>query len=707
MNRKIYGIFIMALFITTVIIPALEIKTDENDSVHANVVLPSGEIKTDEVDSVLVNELNVPINSFDITNNDYNSDPYEIYVGQHWQLTITVYWDPPDPYRPISLWVDYGTLPTGATFPECVSGTGEVSGVLDWTPVAGQEGSYYITFYMGESCYEPLGYFTVQVNVISEHDCNPSIYVRNYVKDPDSGEWRDFSSAYEPLDVTIGSNVEFKILMYNDGEPLLGPLEVDYLMQDGLEFVSADPPPSSGMSWDNLGNIEPGETMEIIIQATAVGEDCHTYFTKVIVIAPCTCGEPECDCPPQIKEYYVYIHTVTGEPDCTIDLTIYDGLEGTGGGNVVPDPKEVIRGAFTVTNIQDTNADNIMDKNQNPVKATPKGRDEVDLMKMILHAPIGPLCGPESTVTLEKSGPNAGEVKLWDTKTKDNEIPPTNPPNQWKYKVKELPKTVWVEIREEDSTKLAMRGVTFTYSTDCCPEIDVVKATGIWSKVTDTKHDTADAWAGGIWPDMPANVRAYIDQSGGFGLRRYQDGGRWWYRDVIGIEFTVYPSGIGDEEGVYFDITRQIHYLDTQVPRAAGGPQQENWPNQVEEPNDDTHNGDESDKPVNNHMYSIDAVGFTEDGWGVIWWSHSKNNFMEFMRVRVDGIKPTGEAVLGSRCSPYYPWHAALWLSRDRANPGNVIRRFVGGGGAEIHPINCVEPGHILILDLNPPWNIP
>jgi hypothetical protein len=394
------------------------------------------------------------------------------------------------------------------------------------------------------------------------------------------------------------------------------------------------------------------------------------------------------------------IYTVS--PFVKVNLTIYNGLEGTGGGQQVPESVETTRGAFTVTNIQDTNGDGIKDKDQNPVEATPIGRDEVDLMKMILHKPEGKGVKPNDNVELIKSGPNKDAVKLWDSSTKNKEIPPTHPPDKWVFKVKDLPKEVWVEIREEDPKKLKMRGITFTLK--WFENYDKVKATGIWAEVTEVKHDRADAWNAQVWPDMPQNVRDFIDNSGGFGLRRYQDIG-WRYGNVIGFQFTVYPPGIGNEEGVYFDITRQIHFHDRCVPRNANPntfPNIENWPNRVELPNDDRRNIDESDRPsAQNHMYSIDTPSFAEGGWGgntflII----SDNNFLEFMRVRFDGTKPEGETVQGSRCSDYFPWHAAFFLWRS--NPGQVTRRQQ----QETHVINCVGPGFILILDFNPPWRV-
>jgi hypothetical protein len=317
---------------------------------------------------------------------------------------------------------------------------------------------------------------------------------------------------------------------------------------------------------------------------------------------------------------------------------------------------------------------------------------------MVLWPPTGPGVKPDDDVTLVKSGTNKDAAKLWDTKVKHNEIRPTNPPDTWVFKVKDLPKTVWVEITEENPKNLVMRGITFTLSYSGAR--DIVCLTGIWSEVTDAKHDNSDKWDNTIWPDMPANVRAQINQAGGFGLRRYQNAtGVWWHRNVIGIEFTVYPSGIGNVNRVRFDITRQIHYLDLFYNTTGRGTDKEDWPNQVELPNDDTHNTDESDTPVNDHMYSLDTPGFSEAGRPNTRKIYSRNNFMEFMRVTFNGTHPRGETVQGSRCSDYYLWHAALTLLRNLLNPGNLIRIE-----RETHGINCVEPGHLKSLDPNPPW---
>ena len=205
--------------------------------------------------------------------------------------------------------------------------------------------------YWGELYWLPLYYPTGMTMDLAfvitggEHVCNPSINVKKYVKHPESGEWIDAPTENDALDIKIGSTVEFKITMENDGEPPLTLLEVEDTMEYSLLFISAEPPPDThGMKWEDLGDIQPGETKEIIIQAKLVGEHCHTYYQKVTVTAACACDEPDCDCPPQIKEYYAYVHAVSGIPD----LSCEGSLSWT---DVKPDT--VVTGSFNVKNIGD------------------------------------------------------------------------------------------------------------------------------------------------------------------------------------------------------------------------------------------------------------------------------------------------------------------------------------------------------------------
>jgi hypothetical protein len=153
MNKKIIGIFLVMLLIATSVAPVLGIKTTSSH----NMIIEIESITTDYLDLVLDPEDPESLNMMD--------SYYEIYEGLYWKLTVTAYWNPPQPEKQICLWVDPDTLPAGATFPECSCGYGTISGVLEWTPAPGQAGTYEIVFYIGENCYEPLGTNIVTVKV--------------------------------------------------------------------------------------------------------------------------------------------------------------------------------------------------------------------------------------------------------------------------------------------------------------------------------------------------------------------------------------------------------------------------------------------------------------------------------------------------------------------------------------------------------------
>ena len=155
MKTKILGILVCTLLIATSTVPVVGIELESNENLEMSR----------EVASILTEYLEFVINPEGIETSNLLDSYYEIYEGLHWRLTVTAYWDPPQPDKQICLWVDPETLPAGATFPECVCDYGSVSGVLDWTPATGQAGTYNIVFYMGEVCFQPISSHTVTVKV--------------------------------------------------------------------------------------------------------------------------------------------------------------------------------------------------------------------------------------------------------------------------------------------------------------------------------------------------------------------------------------------------------------------------------------------------------------------------------------------------------------------------------------------------------------
>ena len=171
MSRKILGILVMTLLIATAVLPATGIVKEYNEVEKESAVvefesidLDNLEIAADPSDYIASDNLDVVIDASNSGEITCMNDAYHIYEGLNWKLYVTAYWDPPQG-RTICLWVDPATLPAGATFDPCHCAIDVVTSTLEWTPSIGQAGTYYITFYVGESCYEPIGYFTVVVVV--------------------------------------------------------------------------------------------------------------------------------------------------------------------------------------------------------------------------------------------------------------------------------------------------------------------------------------------------------------------------------------------------------------------------------------------------------------------------------------------------------------------------------------------------------------
>ena len=246
----------------------------------------------------------------------------------------------------------------------------------------------------------------------------------------------------------------------------------------------------------------------------------------------------------------------------------------------------------------------------NGVLASPKGRDEVDLMKLVLHKPV-PDNGGNVTLTVA-----AGSVVLWSEFTHQNKLTLNN--GSITFPTTELEKTIWVELTAPSTT---LRDVTLTLTYGGAT--DTVKATGIWATQTGFRNTnlptttTAPVSAGGttinvlggtfvagdhivilspfgaipqhspegydvlevdgtnlilspvLASDWPSTSQVRLGMSKEIDNRDMIDsfvkgGGKLGSAHVsprannaMEMQFTVGPPGIGDEPGIKFDITRQ------------------------------------------------------------------------------------------------------------------------------------------------------
>jgi hypothetical protein len=192
-----------------------------------------------------------------------------------------------------------------------------------------------------------------------------------------------------------------------------------------------------------------------------------------------------------------------------------------------------------------------------------------------------------------------------------------------------------------------------------------------------------------------------IDTWGGTGLRPINPNNG--VINLILIQFTLYPSGIGSQPNVKFAIARQArgkvwqsNGLAPPVLKAEKKFIRDEEVNDDGDPNDPNNEGDESPAPTTaNHIYVEDAPGTDYEAFDefLVW----RMNYWEFVRVRFDGVKPSGDTPdgngHGSRCSNKYSWHVRHNLFKDG------IKWSRAGGDDPETDENDIEPDPVTIGD--------
>lgn len=394
--------------------------------------------------------------------------------------------------------------------------------------------------------------------------------------------------------------------------------------------------------------------------------------------------------------------------DSDVNLDIYNGKNGA----VVKRIDENTKGAVTVANMNDTDADRRPDYEDIHVletDGTPRqgstilpGRNEVDLMRLDLHKPVGydKLAGIPVTLTVSHSN----RIKLWKNPTKEFPINLDGDridimdwdTNEWTTNPTNGTKTIWVEITTP-SNVCADLSLTLKYGA----KSQSVKATGLWVERTAVAYQDADfirdftKWPA-PWKNAPNDIYRIVDVASGgpqgntigTGVRAKftNEDGKAEFSNIILFEFQVYPANAQAffKGVVRFDITRQTAAKEWLVP-SVGNPvptDNEPFPNQWEYANDDEVPGpgfvrDESIEPdVFGKMYSVDAPGLALGPLGIGSTMFRRFNAYEYVRVSLDGTKPDGNGLLGSQCSPNYSWHSRTTV---KMQAGGWARENVAG----------------------------
>jgi len=234
-----------------------------------------------------------------------------------------------------------------------------------------------------------------------------------------------------------------------------------------------------------------------------------------------------------------------------VRLDIHNGLDGRQGGAQLENAKKLSIGAVTAANLNDTDGDGKVDKDDDVVKAAavnPTGTNEVDLMKLV----INPLAAPAGgKVKLEATG---GDIKLWEKSTKETAIAlPAE------FNVGDLPKTVWIEARAI-STAVRDIGLKASYK----GAVDEIRATGVWATYDSVRIERLEDFQADVENTLKTFVNSYkaMDESR-FGLgpmvsdgtRDTRTGGR------LLLEFKIAPIG-ADALPIVWDVSRRIEHRD-------------------------------------------------------------------------------------------------------------------------------------------------
>jgi hypothetical protein len=392
-------------------------------------------------------------------------------------------------------------------------------------------------------------------------------------------------------------------------------------------------------------------------------------------------------------------------PTQKVNLVIHNGLAGFSGGQAISEADEEQKGAVTVANLNDTDGDGTVDKDDDEVAVTganPPGRDEIDLMKLILNKP-DPDDGGAATLSVA-----SGDVKLWKESTKEHEFALSAGSAQ--VPTAELPMTLWVEARSP-STSPRDIVIKLAYK----EAIDVVKATAVWVTATRVwfRHQAPDGFPenpvpgpGNDLTDLTKPVlqnhieaRRAVDGSrygpGPFFALAGQNtaiGGRILWEFKLAPELT--PADL-DALRIKFDVTRQKKTRAWQLFVSQGTfaeiaeftvdfPWEQTPRSDNEKPNDDSHTEGSQNNPVSNHLYSYDGPSRPISPTGAGAFVVDRSHFQEWVRMQVnnqefpeDATNPeVHQSVYGSRCSPRYHWHLISYLRsqggkwvQDASNP--------------------------------------
>ncbi len=404
-------------------------------------------------------------------------------------------------------------------------------------------------------------------------------------------------------------------------------------------------------------------------------------------------------------------------PPQDLNIAIFDGQYG----DRVPEDVEDTEGAVTVANLNDTDADGIIDNvddgaadglsggvvetrsEQDLLEGQMLGRNEVDLMRLVIYKPK--VYSDGDNIDLIINNPN--RVKLWYDSSKRDPVGNYNRTTgvvsgvfgEWGIGADSFSiATLWVEITDKStdvgdiSIRATLRGAE-----------DKVVATGVWAELTETESRTIDwesqdveSLQGTIWDmEMDQHLQEKVGKIGGTGLQqtesvisRWQNVPVFVFDTVILFQWTIYPANVCDIlPRVQFDNARQVK-VNVQdrllredqrgIDEVVSFPQKNELPNdEIQQPFEESGEGRNPSVSSNGHMYGMDSpyiaikIEIVDDIPSPFGDLFQDLNALEFLRVGFKplpdgGLRPSGNAILGSITSPKVPWLSKIRVTCEQ-----------------------------------------
>jgi len=400
------------------------------------------------------------------------------------------------------------------------------------------------------------------------------------------------------------------------------------------------------------------------------------------------------------------IVTITGTfPLILIDLEISNGRNGRG----LTFLEEENPGAFTVANLNDTDGDGIVDKDDGlvfpsigPNQADP-GVPEGDLMRLVIY-PVNDPTNNGQKLKLTAAGP----ARLWTTPFKGQEVVLNN--GVVEFNLADIPqsgKTLWMEATAKSgglrdiSAVLEYRGVK-----------DTVKATAIWAEsylVRTVGNAIPDDLDEKLMRSVLAGRMAAAATWGptAFILPKYKDGYDVEMQvNMILFGFTLFPAGVyeaarGRPAKLRVDLSRSIEVKFVLTNNGQNNINTErSFPAWLDSANDDPQSRDEDRIPTNGHIFQSDApgigqrlptVGVAQNPAGPADRARHRMNAVEFVRIHLSGPEFRERAqddppfmwedgvAQGTRSSEFVSWYSRIDLIKNPADPVRYQRNNVAG----------------------------